>query len=117
MPVKNYYHILCTSGDKIIYEGRFQCISRKAAMNLLREKIGRQNLSGLTYTITEFPIDIMKELIESIIKNKPFKEGDVIPRDKSKKLPTDDFGMIQDYKRNPNAPRGVGSTKRRLGDY
>ena len=117
MPVKNYFHILCTSGERIVYEGRFQCISRKAAINLLREKVGRKNLCGLTYTITEFPIDILRELIEAIINKTSFKEGDIISMDKSKPVPTDDFALIQDYKRNPNAPKGIKNAKRRLGDY
>ena len=47
MPTNKFYHILCTTGDKVVYEGRFQCVSRSAAMKLLREKVGRQNLLWL----------------------------------------------------------------------
>ena len=59
MPTNKFYHILCTSGDKVVYEGRFQCVSRSAAMKLLREKVGRQNLYGLIYTVTEIPIEVL----------------------------------------------------------
>ena len=41
MPTNKFYHILCTSGDKVVYEGKFQCVSRSAAIKLLREKVGR----------------------------------------------------------------------------
>ena len=102
MPSSKYFHILCTSGDKIVYEGRFQCYSRKAALSLLREKVGRKNLYGLTFTITEFPIDIIREIIESILKRKLLKEGDIIPIDPASPIPADGFASIRDEKRNPH---------------
>lgn len=116
MATNKYFHIFCTCGDKVVYEGRFQCCSRKSALNLLREKVGRRNLSGLTFTVTEFPIDIMKEIIESILRGKPLKEGDIIPRDPEVAIPSSGFASIVSHKRNPNAPRGAANTKRRLGD-
>lgn len=116
MATNKYFHIFCTCGDKVVYEGRFQCYSRKSALSLLREKVGRRNLAGLTFTITEFPIDIMKEIIESILRGKPLKEGDIIPRDPEVVIPSVAVANIVSNKRNPNAPRGATNTKRRLGD-
>ena len=65
------FHILCTDGEKIRYEGRFQMSSRKEAYRFLRDKIGRKNLYGLHFTITEFPIDVLREVVEAIIRKKP----------------------------------------------
>ncbi len=117
MPTNKFFHILCTNGSRIIYEGRFQCYSRAAAMNLLRDKIGRKNLYGLAYTITEIPIDIIKEVVEAIIQKKPIKEGDITTCEKENlQLPQSGYANITDNKRNPKAPRNLGETKRRLGD-
>lgn len=116
MATNKYFHIFCTCGDKVVYEGRFQCYSRKSALSLLREKVGRRNLAGLTFTITEFPIDIMKEIIESILRGKPLKRGRHYPSRPRSGYPSGGVANIVSNKRNPNAPRGATNTKRRLGD-
>lgn len=117
MPSNNFYHIFCTAGERVIYEGRFQCPSRKAAITLLREKVGRRNLSGLTYSITEIPVDIIKEVVDSIINKKPVPEGDIITHDKTKSIPPAGFASIICNKRNPMAAHGIANTRRRLGEF
>lgn len=116
MPMNKYFHILCTSGNKVIYEGRFQCATRGSAMTLLKEKIGRQNLCGLVYTITEFPIEVLKEVIESIMNNKPLPEGDIVSFQEEETSNTSNYSKITNNKRNPNKPKGVAGVRRRLGD-
>ena len=117
MPSNNFYHIFCTAGERVIYEGRFQCPSKKAAITLLREKVGRRNLSGLTYSITEIPVDIIKEVVDSIINKKPIPEGDIITHDKTKAIPPAGFASIICNKRNPMAVHGIANTRRRLGEF
>lgn len=72
-----FYHILCSRGESVLYEGRFQCGSRAGAVEVLRQKLGVKNLSGLRYTITEIPLDIIREVVESILLKKPLSEGDI----------------------------------------
>lgn len=112
------FHILCTDGEKIRYEGRFQMSSRKEAYRFLRDKIGRKNLYGLHFTITEFPIDVLREVVEAIIRKKPIPEGDIvhpIPLQCPPKNPNAKYTMIKDSRRDPNKPT-LGNLKRRLGD-
>lgn len=117
MPMDKFFHILCTDSTRIIYEGRFQSPTRASALNILREKIGRQNLCGLTYTVTEIPIEIIREVVEAIINNKKIPEGDIVKFDTTHKLPkAKGFGVIYDNKKNPNAPKNANGIKRRLGD-
>lgn len=112
-----FYHILCTNGERVIYEGRFQCPTRTAAINLLRDKIGRRNLSGLRFTITEIPIDIIREVVESILNKKKVPEGDVVKFDTSQNIPTaNGYAMIYDNKRNTKSARSASGITRRLGD-
>jgi hypothetical protein len=44
-------------------------------MKLLREKVGRQNLYGLIYTVTEIPIEVLREIVDALINKKPIKNG------------------------------------------
>lgn len=116
MPTNKFYHILCTSGDKVVYEGRFQCVSRSAAMKLLREKVGRQNLFGLIYTVTEIPIEVLREIVDALINKKPITEGDICSYKETPTIsPT--YAKINSYKHNPNKPQGVNGVKRRLRDF
>lgn len=116
MPTNKFYHILCTSGDKVVYEGRFQCVSRSAALKLLRGKVGRQNLYGLIYTVTEIPIEVLKEIVEAIINKKPIQEGDICSyKDTPSISPA--YAKIKSYKHSPSKPQGANGVKRRLGDF
>lgn len=118
MPMFKFYHILCSNDNKVIYEGRFQCPTRGAALLLLKEKIGRKNLTGLTYTITEFPIEVLKEIIEAIMQNRKFPEGDIVPfqNQKIEISKTKNYASIRDHKRNPHKPTGSVGVRRRLGE-
>ena len=117
MPMFKFFHILCSNNGRVIYEGRCQCVTRTAALLLLKEKIGRRNLTGLTYTITEFPIEVLKEIIEAIIQNKPIPEGDIVPYQniKIEESKTQNYASIRSNKRNPYKPTGAAGIKRRLG--
>lgn len=112
-----FFHILCTDSTRVIYEGRFQCPTRASALNILRDKIGKQNLCGLTYTVTEIPIEIIREVVDAILNDKKIPEGDIVKFDTEHKIATaKGFGMIYNNKRNPKAPKNVNGITRRLGD-
>ena len=112
-----YFHIICTDGTKVRYEGRFQCRSRTEAYKLLRTKVERKNLRGLKYSITEIPIEILREIVDAIINEKALPQGDIIkrpvyitPKDTKQK-----YASVSDWRRDPKKPT-MGNVKRRLGD-
>lgn len=112
------FYILCTDGEKVRYEGRFQMRSRQQAIKTLRDKVGREKLYGLHYTITEFPIEVLREIVEAIIKKKDIPEGDIIhpiTPQLPPKNPKSRYFSIKDLRRNPYKPT-IGTVKRRLGD-
>lgn len=118
MPSDRFFHILCTDGEKIRYEGRFQCSSRNVAYRLLREKVGKKNLYGLKYTITEFPIDVLREIIDSILNKRPLPEGDILKHktiQSPPKQPPQVYANVKDMRYNPHKPTR-STVKRRLGD-
>ncbi len=117
MPLNKYYHILCTNGNSVVYEGRFQCPTRTAAIALLREKVGRRSLTGLVYTVTEMPIEVIREIVEAIMNKKPIPEGDIIPCIQKPNYDSGMYAGIHSYKRNPNKPQGAKEVVRRLGDF
>jgi len=61
------YWIVCEERDKTLYEGRFLGRTRGAALKHLKEQIGRSNLTGLIFSITEIPVPLIREIIEQVL--------------------------------------------------
>ena len=78
--------------------------------------VSRQNLYGLIYTVTEIPIEVLREIVDALINKKPITEGDICSYKETPTIsPT--YAKINSYKHNPNKPQGVNGVKRRLGDF
>lgn len=74
-------------------------------------------MRGLKYSITEIPIEILREIVDAIINEQALPQGDIIkrpvyitPKDTKKK-----YASVSDWRRDPNKPT-MGNVKRRLGD-
>ena len=61
------YWIVCEENDKTLYEGRFLGRTRGAALKHLKEQLGRSNLIGLVFSITEIPVPLIREIVAEII--------------------------------------------------
>jgi len=62
------YWIICEEGDKTLYEGRYLGRTRGAALKHMKEQVGRSNLTGLVYTITEIPVPLIREIVAEIVR-------------------------------------------------
>jgi hypothetical protein len=61
------YWIVCEENDKTLYEGRFLGRTRGAALKHLKEQLGRSNLTGLVFAITEIPVTLIRELVAECV--------------------------------------------------
>ncbi len=61
------YWIVCEEGSSTLFEGRHQARTRGAAMKFLKDRIGRPNLSGVVFTITEIPVPLIREIVAEVI--------------------------------------------------
>lgn len=61
------YWIVCEEGDLTLFEGRHQARTRGAALKFLKDQIGRCNLSGVVFTITEIPVPLIREIVSEIL--------------------------------------------------
>lgn len=111
------YHILCTNRGRIVYEAKVLCSTRKTAMTILRDQIGRRSLAGLTYSISEIPVDIIRDVVESILAKKEIKGGVIVPfrKEALDEVPDGKYIDIQNNKYSPRTPE-IGTRTRRLGD-
>ena len=61
------YWIVCDDKDINIFEGRFQGRTRGEALKFLKQSLGRPNLCGLVFTITEIPVPLIREIVAEIL--------------------------------------------------
>jgi len=62
------YWIICEEGERTLYEGRYLGRTRGAALKHMKEQVGRSNLTGLVYTITEIPVPLIREIVAEIVR-------------------------------------------------
>jgi hypothetical protein len=58
------YYIVCQDKANTLFEGKFQGRTRGSALKFLKETLNRTTLTGLTYTITEIPVDVIREIVD-----------------------------------------------------
>jgi len=61
------YWIVCDDKDTNLFEGRFQGRTRGEALKFLKQSLGRPNLCGLVFTITEIPVPLIREIVAEIL--------------------------------------------------
>ena len=61
------YWIVCEEGDQTLFEGRFLGRTRGAALKHMKDKLGRSNLIGLVFSITEIPVPLIREIVAEIL--------------------------------------------------
>ncbi len=64
------YWIVCDDKDTNLFEGRFQGRTRGEALKFLKQSLGRKNLCGLVFTITEIPVPLIREIVAEILGGK-----------------------------------------------
>lgn len=62
------YYIVCEEGDRTLFEGRFLGRTRGAALKHMKEQLGRSNLIGLVFSITEIPVPLIREIVAEILE-------------------------------------------------
>ena len=61
------YWIVCDDKGTNVFEGRFQGRTRGEALKFLKQSLGRKNLCGLVFTITEIPVPLIREIVAEIL--------------------------------------------------
>jgi hypothetical protein len=61
------YWIVCEDKETNLFEGRYQGRTRGAALKFLKESLGRKNLNGLVFTITEIPVPLIRKIVAEML--------------------------------------------------
>lgn len=112
------YWIVCEENDQTLHEGRFLGRTRGAALKHLKEHIGRSNLTGLVFSITEIPVPLIREIVAEILSE---RAGEDRPPDPSQTESDQVFrhAPAPESEADPEAtpPPPSGATTRLRTDY
>lgn len=75
------YYIVCEDNNRTLFEGRCQARTRHAALKHLKQQLGRSNLTGLVFTITEIPVTIIIEIMQAVLERRPVNTDKVFEKE------------------------------------
>jgi hypothetical protein len=65
--MKRTYKLIASRGNEIVFDDRIQADTPRNARNELKKLLGLQSLSGIVYSITEIPVDLIREIVDARI--------------------------------------------------
>jgi hypothetical protein len=65
--MKRTYKMIASRGGEIVFDDRLHADSPRDARKELKKLLGLQSLSGIVYSITEVPIDLIREIVDARI--------------------------------------------------
>ena len=61
------FKIIASRGAEIIFDDRIQAETPRMARDKLKDRLGLGSLRGIVYTITEIPVDLIREIVDARI--------------------------------------------------
>ena len=58
------YKMLASRGGRIVFDDRVTADSPRQARDQMKKLLGLQSLSGVVYSITEIPVDLIREIVD-----------------------------------------------------
>jgi hypothetical protein len=65
--MKRTYKLIASRGTDIVFDDRLQADSPRDARREMKKLLGLESLSGIVYSITEIPVDLIREIVDTRI--------------------------------------------------
>jgi hypothetical protein len=65
--MKRTYKMIASRGTEIVFDDRLQADSPRDARREMKKLLGLESLSGIVYSITEIPVDLIREIVDARI--------------------------------------------------
>ncbi|MEX1114763.1 MAG: hypothetical protein WEB53_05910 [Akkermansiaceae bacterium] len=65
--MKRTYKLIASRGNDIVFDDRLQADSPRHARREMKKLLGLESLSGIVYSITEIPVDLIREIVDARI--------------------------------------------------
>jgi hypothetical protein len=65
--MKRTYKLIASRGTEIVFDDRLQADSPRDARREMKKLLGLESLSGIVYSITEIPVELIREIVDARI--------------------------------------------------
>jgi hypothetical protein len=65
--MKRTFKLIASRGNDIVFDDRLQADSPRDARREMKKLLGLESLSGIVYSITEIPVDLIREIVDARI--------------------------------------------------
>ena len=65
--MKRTYKLIASRGDDIVFDDRVHADTPRHARREMKKLLGLDSLSGIVYSITEIPMDLIREIVDARI--------------------------------------------------
>jgi len=65
--MKRTYKLIASRGDDIVFDDRVHADTPRHARQEMKKLLGLDSLSGIVYSITEIPVDLIREIVDARI--------------------------------------------------
>jgi hypothetical protein len=59
------YKLIASRGTEVIFDDRLHAESPRAARREMKKLLGLESLSGIVYSITEIPVDLIRQIVDA----------------------------------------------------
>jgi hypothetical protein len=59
------YKLIASRGTEVIFDDRIDAPTPRAARHELKNRLGLTSLSGIVYSITEIPVDMIRQIVDA----------------------------------------------------
>ena len=59
------YKLIASRGTEVIFDDRIDALTPRAARHELKNRLGLASLSGIVYSITEIPVDLIRQIVDA----------------------------------------------------
>ena len=63
--MKRTYKLIASRGHEIVFDDRLQANSPRDARREMKKLLGLDSLSGIVYSITEIPVDLIRQIVDA----------------------------------------------------
>jgi hypothetical protein len=61
------YKVIASNGNEIVFDDRLEATTPRNARRELKKKLGVESLSGIVYSITEIPVELIRQIVDARI--------------------------------------------------
>lgn len=99
------FKLIASRGSEIIFDDRVEAKNPRDARNRMKERLGLKSLTGIVYSITEIPVELIREIVDARMAEL-LNKGAVkpVPEEPAPRADAPDWSLVRRHYRRYGDP-------------